>query len=71
MTHGIGSEQVAHECSGAEVLAAQTSGFWFKWSNNSEISPFSLSSVQEMLSLVRGDFDLLSAEKALKGLSFL
>lgn len=71
MTRGIGPEQVTHERSEAEVLAAQTSGFWFKWSDSSEISSFSLSSMQEMSSLVREDFDLLSAEKVSKGLLFL
>lgn len=39
--------------------------------HTTQISPFSFSRVQEMSALERGDFDLLRAEKALRGLSFL
>lgn len=68
MTCGIRPAQLVHECSEGEILVAQTSGFG---SDNLEIFAFSLSSMKEMSSLVREDFDLLSAEKAPKGLYFL
>lgn len=68
VTCGIGPEQVVHECSEAQVLAAQTLGFGSSDQTTQRYLPLVLAVCRK--SLVRGDLDLLSAEKAPRGGTF-